>query len=354
MHVIKLRSQTLIALFAVLVAGGALSACSSSSSSSGPTSLRLGYYPNITHAAAIVGVEKGIFAQDLGPNVRLTTTTFNAGPAAVQALLTGAIDATYVGPNPTVTAWAQSHGSAVRIIAGATSGGASLVVKPSISSPADLKGKKIASPQLGNTQDVSLRSWLKSNGLSANAQGGGDVSILPQDNATTLQAFESGLIDGAWVPEPWATRLVKDGHGKVLVDERTLWPQGQFVTTQLVVATSYLNQHPSVVAKLLKGHVDATNFVNANPAEAQTIVNQGITKITGKGLSARVIEAAWSQMTFTLDPIASSLYKQVAAAQSVGLLKPVNLNGIYNLDPLNKILKAEGKAEVSDNVAASS
>jgi NitT/TauT family transport system substrate-binding protein len=353
MHVIKLRSQSLIALFAVLVAGGALSACSSSSSS-GPTTLRLGYYPNITHAAAIVGVEKGIFAQDLGPNVHLTTSTFNAGPAAVQALLTGAIDATYVGPNPTVTAWAQSHGSAVRIIAGATSGGASLVVKPSITSPADLKGKKIASPQLGNTQDVSLRSWLKSNGLSANAQGGGDVSILPQDNATTLQAFESGLIDGAWVPEPWATRLVKDGHGKVLVDERTLWPQGQFVTTQLVVATSYLHKHPSVVANLLKGHIDATDFVNAHPSEAQTLVNQGITKITGKGLSAKVIQAAWTQMAFTVDPIATSLYKQAAAAESVGLLKPVNLNGIYFLDPLNKILKAQGKPQVSANVAVAS
>src|SRR6202023_2383607 len=172
-------------------------------------------------------------------------------------------------------------------------------------------------PQLGNTQDVALRSWLKSKGLSSNAQGGGDVSILPQDNATTLQSFQAGLIDGAWVPEPWATRLVQDGHGKVLVDERTLWPQGQFVTTQLIVATSFLNKNPDVVANLLKGHVEATNFINANPAQAQTIVNQGITRITGKGLSAKVIKAAWNQMTFTVDPVASSMAKQATAAESV-------------------------------------
>jgi NitT/TauT family transport system substrate-binding protein len=339
---------------AVLIATVGLTSCSSSSASGGTATLRLGYFPNITHATAIVGVEKGIFAQDLGPNVHLSPSTYNAGPAAVQALLTGALDATYVGPNPTITAWAQSHGSAVKIIAGATSGGASLVVKPSIASAADLKGKKIASPQLGNTQDVSLRAWLKTNGLSSNAQGGGDVSILPQDNATTLQAFESGLIDGAWVPEPWATRLVQDGHGRVLVDERSLWPQGQFVTTQLIVATSFLKAHPTVVAGLLKGHVDATNFINANPAEAQTVVNQGITKITGKGLSAKVMQAAWGQMAFTVDPIAPSLYKQANSAESVGLLKTVNLKGIYDLEPLNKILIAKGSPQVNANVPASS
>ena len=351
MHVIKLRTHAVIA---ALVAGAALSACGSSSGSSGPTTLRLGYFPNITHATAIVGVANGIFARDLGPKVTLKTSTFNAGPAAMQALLTGALDATYVGPNPTITAWAQTHGSAVRIIAGATSGGASLVVKSSINSVADLKGKKIATPQLGNTQDVSLRSWLKSHGLNTNAQGGGDVSILPQDNATTLQSFESGLIDGAWVPEPWATRLVQDGHGKVLVDERTLWPQGQFVTTQLVVATSYLNKHASVVSGLLKGDIDANDFVNANPAQAQTIVNDAIAKLTGKGLKTKTVQAAWTQMTFTVDPIASSLYKQASAAESVGLLKSVNLTGIYDLTPLNNLLKAEGKPEVSASVIASS
>ncbi len=350
-----MRTNTKVRAATLVVAALGLAACgSSSATSSGPTTLRLGYFPNITHATAIVGVEDGIFARDLGPNVHLSTSTFNAGPAAIQALFSGALDATYVGPNPTINAWVQSHGSAVRIIAGATSGGASLVVRSSINSAADLKGKKLATPQLGNTQDVALRSWLKSNGLSSNAQGGGDVSVLPQDNATTLQSFQAGLIDGAWVPEPWATRLVQDGHGKVLVDERSLWPQGQFVTTQLIVATGFLNKHPDVVANLLKGHVDATNFINANPAQAQTIVNQGITKITGKGLSAKVIKAAWSQMTFTVDPIASSMAKQAAAAESVGLLKTVNLSGIYDLGPLNKILKADGKAQVSANVSTAS
>ena len=168
------------------------------------------------------------------------------------ALLAGAIDATYIGPNPSVNAFQQSHG-AVRVVAGAASGGAYLVVKPNIDSAADLKGKKVASPQLGNTQDIALRSWLKQHGLKTDANGGGDVSVIPQDNATTLDTFRQGAIAGAWVPEPWATRLVDEGGGKILVDERTLWPQGQYVTTDLLVSTSFLKAHPDVVKRLLEG-----------------------------------------------------------------------------------------------------
>src|SRR5438309_333390 len=152
-------------------------------------------------AGTIARGPKGIFAKDRASNVTLKTSTFNAGPAAVEALFAGAIDATYIGPSPAINAWQKSNGSAIRIIAGATSGGASLVVKPTITSPADLKGKKIASPQLGNTQDVALRAWLKKQGFTTNPEGGGDVAILPQDNAQTLTTFKAGDIDGAWVPE---------------------------------------------------------------------------------------------------------------------------------------------------------
>src|SRR5688572_16577034 len=243
-----------------LLAAVALAGCGSSSQDTAAgtvdkaaekVDLRLGYFPNITHASAVVGVEKGIFAEKLGSGVNLTTSAFNAGPAAVEAIFNGAIDATYIGPNPAINAFAKSNGEAVRIISGATSGGAYLVVNPSINKPADLKGKKIASPQLGNTQDVALRSWLKANKLSADTQGGGDVSIAPQENGQTLEAFKTGLIAGAWVPEPWATRLIQEGQGKVLVDEKTLWPGGQYVTTHLMVRTGFLKDHPDVVQRLL-------------------------------------------------------------------------------------------------------
>ena len=315
-----------------------------------PVTLRLGYFPNVTHAAAIVGVEKGIFADKLGPDVNFKTSIFNAGGAATEALFSGAIDATYVGPNPAINAFAKSKGEAIRIIAGATSGGASLVVKPNINSAADLKGLKVATPQLGNTQDVALRAWLLSQGLKTDVQGGGDVKITPQDNGQTLDTFKSGVIAGAWVPEPWATRLVKEGGGKVLVDERSLWPGGQFVTTHLIVSTSFLKAHPDVVERLIAGHIAATDFVNQNPAEAQDVVNAGIAKVTGQAMNVDTIKAAWPNMTFTFDPIASSLHKGAEDAKKVGLLAAdTKLDGIYDLTILNKLLTAAGKPPVSDH-----
>jgi sulfonate transport system substrate-binding protein len=311
--------------------------------------LRLGYFPNITHATALVGVGKGIFKEHLAPNVTLETSTFNSGTEASEALFADAIDMTYIGPNPAINAYAKSKGDAVRIISGATSGGAFLVVKPDINSAADLKGKKLATPSLGNTQDVALRSWLKENGLTADEAGGGDVSIAPQDNSQTLQTFISGDIQGAWVPEPWATRLVQEGGGKVLVDERTLWPQGQYVTTHVMVATKFLEDHPDVVKQFLEGQVAANDWVNQNPAEAQKVANDEIGKITGKPLKDAVIAAAWPNLTFTDDPIASSLITSAKDAVDVGLLKPVdNLEGIYDLTLLNQVLAQAGEPAVSD------
>src|SRR2546421_10517835 len=285
-----------------------------------PVTLRLGYFPNVTHASAIAGIEKGIFADKLGPNVDLKTAIFNAGGAATEALFSGAIDATYIGPSPSINAFVQSKGDALRIIAGATSSGASLVVKPNINSAADLKGQKVATPQLGNTQDVAARAWFLAQGLKTDTQGGGDVKIVPQDNSQTLTAFQQNLIAGAWVPEPWATRLVKEGGGKVLVDERTLWPAGQFVTTELIVSRTFLSAHPDVVEHLLRGHIAATDWVNANPAAAQDVVNAGIAKVTGQAMSLDTIRASWGNMTFTFDPLASTMSKEADNAKSVGLL----------------------------------
>src|SRR5918992_2352238 len=238
----RMSKGLVVGLLAALALAGCHSESKKDATSAGSVdkgaekvTVRLGYFPNITHAPGLVGVEKGIFAEKLGSNVTLDPKAFNAGPAAVEAIFSGAIDATYIGPNPAINAFAKSHGEAIRIISGATSGGAFLVVHPSITSPAGLKGKKIATPQLGNTQDVALRSWLKANKLKSDVQGGGDVSIVPQENGQALEAFKTGTIHGAWVPEPWASRMVQEGKGKILVDEKTLWPGGQYVTTHVIV-----------------------------------------------------------------------------------------------------------------------
>ena len=312
-----------------------------------PDLVRLGYFANVTHAPAIVALEQGWFAEALGPDVKLEPRTFNAGPEAVEALFSEALDLTYIGPNPAINAFAQSGGEAIRIVAGATSGGAALVVEPSIKSPAQLVGKKLASPQLGNTQDVALRSWLKGQGLSANLEGGGDVSVLPQAKAQTLETFRAVEIQGAWVPEPWATRLVLEGGGSVLVDERTLWPDGRFVTTHVVVRTRFLEEHRDLVAALLRAHVRAIDFLNAEPAKSREIVNAGIAKLAGKALPAAVIEGAWGNLSFTVDPIAASLRKSAEDATAVGLLEPVKLDGIYDLATLNQILAASGKPPIA-------
>ena len=335
---------------ATVALGLLVAACSSTargaSPSSGAVTLRLGYFPNLTHAPAIVGLEQGLFTKALGADVTLKPALFNAGPEAVEALNAGSIDATFIGPNPAINLWARSKGQAIRIVAGSTSGGASLVVKPTINAAADLQGRKVASPQLGGTQDVALRSWLLAAGLKTDKAGGGDVAIVPQANADTLAAFKTNDIDGAWVPEPWATRLVQEGGGKVLADERTLWPNGRFVTTHLIVAQKFLAAHPDAVEHLIAGVADAVDSIAKDPAAAQASTNDGIKKATGKPLADAVISAAWANLEFTIDPIASSLSKSAADAKAVGLLDAVDLQGIYDLTLVNKVLAARGKPAV--------
>jgi NitT/TauT family transport system substrate-binding protein len=337
----------------VLLAAGLLAACGPSSSpaasagASEAVHLRLGYNPNVTHATAIVGIEQGILADKLGSGVVLEPQAFNAGPDIVEAIFSGALDASYVGPNPAINAFTRSNGTAIRIIAGSTSGGAALVVRDGIDTPQDLVGTTLASPQLGNTQDVALRAWLAEQGLTTDLQGGGDVSIQPQANGQALEAFVGGHIDGAWVPEPWATRMVEEGGGTVLVDERDLWPGGQFVTTHLVVATAFLEAHPDVVKRLLEGHVEANSFVNEHADEAQAIVGAAIADLTGAELPASTLAAAWEHLTFTVDPIASSLAVSAAHAKALGLLDNDDLEGIYDLTMLNDVLAEAGLPGIS-------
>ena len=308
--------------------------------------VRLGYFPNVTHAPAIAGVEGGFFTTALGPDVKLQTSAFNAGPAAIEALLSGAIDATYIGPNPAINGFVRSNGKALRIVAGSTSGGAFFVVKPQIRNANDLKGKKIATPQLGGTQDVALRYWLKSKGLSSTLEGGGDVSVLPQENAQTLETFRSGAIDGAWVPEPWATRLILEGGAKVLVDERDLWPQQSFTTTILIVRTEFLAERPDLVEALLAGQVAAIDYLQQN-LKGQDLVNVGIEKLTGRKLTPATISNSWVNLTFTNDPELASMATAADHAVDVGLLTKVSLKGIEDLTLLNKVLAGAGRSAVS-------
>jgi len=340
----------------VVLASVLITACGGAASHSptaapvdeGHVDLRLGYYANLTHATALVGLQKGIFAQSLGSNVSLTTAIFNAGPDAVTALLSNSIDATYIGPNPAVNAYVQSHGQAIKVISGATSGGAELVVKPSINSVSDLKGKTLATPQLGNTQDVALRYWLLQKGFKTNTDGSGDVAIHPTDNATTLTAFKAGQIDGAWVPEPYATRLVAEAGGKVLVDERDLWTAtgGKFATTLLVVRTQFLKDHPITVRHLVEGQFEADALINSDPAAAQQAANNQLGAIAGKKLPDAEVATAWTHMTFTDDPVAASLQQSADHAQKVGFPSSGSLKGLFDLSVLNAVLAEKGKPTV--------
>jgi NitT/TauT family transport system substrate-binding protein len=352
-HLVSIRDfqrlKPLRANLAVLAAALVLlSACTPTAA--GPAgeaaSLRLGYFPNITHATAIVGIERGIFAEALGQATELKVHAFNAGPDVVEAIFSGALDASYIGPNPAINAFVRSQGSAVRIVSGATSGGAALVVSPEITSAGQLAGKRLGSPQLGNTQDVALRAWLAEQGLETNLQGGGDVAIMPQANGDILSAFAAGDLDGAWVPEPWTTRMVEEAGGHVLVDERDLWPDGRFVTTHLIVATTFLEEHPDLVKRLLEGQVEASRFVNDEPETAQEIVRQSIAELTGSELDAEIVARAWHNLVFTNDPIGSSLAESAADAVALGLLENAELDGIYRLDLLNEVLAAAGEEEV--------
>ena len=344
------------ALAAVAAVGvAALAAgCASSSASSGSGDstakvvLRLGFLENITHAPALIGVKDGFFTKNLGKNVTLKLYPFSSGTQEATALLAGQLDAAYVGPNPAIKAWQTSGGKLIRVISGAASGGAELVVKKGITSAAQLKGKQLATPSLGNTQDVALRYWLKNHGLTTTSTGGGDVPVTPiSPNSDAVLAFESGKIAGGWEPAPYDAEMVADG-GHVLVNEASLWPQGQFVTTEIVATQSFISAHPTVVSDLLKAQIEANSFIASNKTAAESVANAELASLTGKALKSAILAASFDQVTFTNDPIASSLLTDAAHAEAVGLLSPVkNLSAIYDLGPLNKLLTADGQSQVS-------
>ena len=307
-----------------------------------PVVIRVGYFPNLTHPQALVGRANGQFEKSLGPGVQLEWKAFNAGPSAIEALFADAIDMTYVGPNPTVTGYVRSQGAAVRIIAGAASGGAALIVRQGsgINGVSDFHGKKIATPQQGNSQDVALRSWLRANGMKPREKGG-DVQVLPITNADQFTLFLKGQLDAAWAPEPWAARLVHEAGGKVFLDERDLWPNRQFVSSNLIVSPKFLKEHPDVVKNFLRVHVELTDWIGKNPTPAKQMMNQELQKETGKALSQEVLNDACSRILVTYDPIHSSLLKSTQQAFDEGFLGRTqpDLSGIYDLTLLNEVLQ---------------
>ena len=310
------------------------------------TVLRIGAFPNITHSQPMIGKANGWFEKAMGPNVKIEWRSFNAGPSAIEALFAGAIDVTYVGPNPAINGYVRSNGDALRIIAGATSGGAALVVRgdSGINKPEDFHGKRIASPQMGNTQDVALRAWLKSQGLKTRDKGG-YVEVMPIANPDQLTLFLKKEIDAAWAPEPWASRLVHEANGRVFLDERSLWPNGQFLTTELVVSTKFLQSHPDLVKKWLRAHVELTDWINGHVSEAKQILNQQIQKETGKALASAVLDDSFGHLQVTSDPLQGPLLRAAQLAFDAGFLgrQMPDLSRIYDLTLLNQVLTGEGK-----------
>lgn len=338
----------LTALLALIGAGAAVASVSaqnnkemiaSAAETSPAAVLKLGYFGNVTHSPALVGVEKGFFAKDLGATA-LESQVFTAGPATVEALNAGAIDAAYLGPNPALNSFVQSGGESIRIIAGAASGGAQFVVSPDITDVAQLRGKTIATPQLGGTQDVALRKWLGDHGLRTNTSGGGDISIAPTANAQTLRLFQDGKIDGAWVAEPWASRLVLQAGAKVLVNEADLWDNGDFSTTVLAVNKSFLEAHPQTVQALLAGHLDSIAWLDQHPNESAAVINDALRVAIGQPQEENVIARSLSELKFTSDPLAGTFPTLLEHGVSVGVSKPGDLKGLFELSQLNKALKA--------------
>ena len=350
----------------VAVTGGALliAGCSSSSSSStsapsstgasssssasgtasaaaaAPVTVRLGFLANITHAPALIALKDGYFKSALGSAGSVSPTVYSSGTEETTAILAGQLDAAYVGPNPAINSWEKSNGSAIKVISGVATGGAAIVVKSSVTSAAQLKGASLATPSLGNTQDVALRYYLKQNGLATTATGGGDVLVKPTTpNSDAVLEFQSGQIAGGSEPAPYDVEMVQDG-GKVLLNE-----PGS--TTLLMVTQSFLSAHPTVVEDLLKANLQALDLIKSNPAKAEADADAEYASYTGKSIKPALVAASFKQIDFTADPDESSISTDAAQAVSLGLLKePVSLSGMYDLTELNSLLKAAGQPAV--------
>jgi len=301
--------------------------------------LRVGHFPNLTHAQALYGVQSGLYQEKLGVPIRWSS--FNAGPTAIEALFADAIDAVYVGPSPTINGYIKSKGKKFVVVAGAASGGAGLVLRKDsgIRNERDFNGKIIATPQMANTQDIAARLWFTERGYRFKEKGG-TLAIVPLANADQLNMFRRKQIHGAWTVEPWLARLEIDGGGELALDEKELWPDGRYVTTHLVVSRRFLESNPALVKALIAAHVEITQRLNADKPAAAKLLNAELKKETGKALSESVISRAIERVDFTWDPITPSLYRSADGAYKLHFLRePPELKGLYVLAPLNEVLR---------------
>lgn len=305
--------------------------------------IKVGYFPNVTHAQALIGIGNGYFQETMGDNIEIKTTVFNAGPSEIEALFAGEIDIGYIGPSPAVNGFIKSNGESLRVISGAVSGGASLVVQPELYDAFQQEGIKalenkiIASPQQGNTQDISLRHYIKENNLESK------TTIMPTKNADQLILFTKKEIDGAWSPEPWASRLIQEVSAKRLIDERTLWENNQLCITHVIANTDFINEHPELVKKWLQAHIDITEWINDNPDEAKSIANSEIEKLTTQKLPDEVLNIAWKMFDISVNPVKNSVYTFGQWAYEQGFLGDTepDLTNLYDLKYLNETANTE-------------
>lgn len=308
--------MNLLRILATLLAAGFIAA-----SADAQTKIRLGHFPNITHAQALVASQlsrqgKGWFEPRLGDGVKIEYYVYNAGPSAMEAIFAGSIDLTYAGPNPVLNAYGRSQGEEVRVVAGACNGGAALVVQADgrLSKPEDFRGKRIATPQLGNTQDVACRAWLKKQGYRI-TQLGGDVAVLPAANPDQLALFQGGKVDGVWTVEPWVTRLELEAQGRIMIEQKDT------PTTVLASAVKFQKQQPDLLKKFVAAHVELTQWINAHPAEAKELVRAELKALTKREFPAETTDRAWTRLTFTSEISRAPFDALVGEAQSVGFLK---------------------------------
>ncbi|HEY5524273.1 MAG TPA: aliphatic sulfonate ABC transporter substrate-binding protein, partial [Clostridium sp.] len=303
--------------------------------------------PNITHSQALVGKEQGSFQKAIGETNKIDWKLFNAGPAEIEALFAGAVDIGYIGPGPAINAYAKSAGD-IQIVAGATDAGAIFVSKEGlvIKDLKDLSGKKIAVPQFGNTQDLTLRNILSQNGLEDTTKGG-TVEVRQAENADILTLLQKGDIDAALVPEPWGSRLIKEAKANVILDYKDLLRDGQYTTAVVVVRTQFLKDHPKIVEDFIRNHVELTDYINKNQDEAKDIINKQITELTNKAISKDVLDAAFKRLTITNNPEKDSVLDFVKLSVKQGFLKSEpDTTDLFNLSILNKILKEKGLDEI--------
>lgn len=340
----KMKKYFLGPMLLILILGVVIGSAAKASAGPPRIKVRIGHFPNITHAQALIAHATGKVEAAFGEIAKVEWKVFSAGPSAVEALFAGNLDIAVIGPNPAINAFVKSNGEALRVVSGAASGGAALVIRGDldIRDAQDFRGRKIATPQLGNTQDVALRSWLAGSGLKLK-EVGGDVHVLPISSADQSALFAKKELDAAWNVEPWVSLLIANAGAKVFFEESELWANGKYPTALVVVRKKFLDKNPNLVKKFVQVHVDVTDWIRKNPEEAKKIVGREIEKESGKAMPPAILDSAFGRMLFAVEPLAASLVEQARSAHKAGYLKTEpNLGGFFDLSFLEDTLKERG------------